>query len=216
MFAIVIFLSKATLVQLCLAFVFLGMSFFYKKEPPTPPSASPALKLPFRTELRTLNNLQFWFLMLMFSFPFGLFIAVWSTLGVLLGEGGYSNASNLAAIVGKRCFFSFKRENDDRFVFYFLSFLFLFCRSCYDLRGRVWCDRGWNCHRSPERFFYRLCGVLVFSSQKLVRRPGIYKEMVGLCAFGTCCLFLLFHLCMRFRADNALLFASSFFAGMFS
>jgi FLVCR family MFS transporter 7 len=96
-------LWQATLVQLALSVVLLVMSFFYKALPPSPPSASMPARLAFGAELRQVaRSAQFWFVMILFSLPFGEFIAIWSTLGMLLATGGSGAYTDVSTMVRAR------------------------------------------------------------------------------------------------------------------
>lgn len=79
-------LWKATLVQLCVAALAFAMSLLYQQRPPTPPTARPAkVASNFLQEmLAAATNRQFVLLLFIASIPFGVFIAVWSTLEEIL------------------------------------------------------------------------------------------------------------------------------------
>ncbi len=85
------------MIQLCVSFLVLVMTLFYCQ----PPLETEETKLSFSLELKRVGgSAQFWIAMILFSVPFGEFIAVWSTLGLLLEEQNFSNVSSLAATVG--------------------------------------------------------------------------------------------------------------------
>ena len=77
--------------QLVVSAVLLVMSLFYQQSPPTSPSKKSAIhtqiytQAPFLKEVSSVfKNKMFWLLILIFSLPFALFVALWGTLEEVL------------------------------------------------------------------------------------------------------------------------------------